>query len=823
VEEYQRFMDSTTPDIKVREALAAIGQYFSDTIPPVQAAEALETLLYQQAQLMSTEIINWISTQFRISGKTTSVADYLYHAVCKLQYLAQLQLISEHRLTPYLDAVKQRLLEYCPVEDRSVLQENFSNIDTSDAAGPIPVNFMYRKVKAGVSESEHEIAQPARGRRHSILWERIKTEVRNPSMPDARVGRDEFVPNLIATVAADAQSGQDFRNIQNNLKSLGLPSGTDQIFRTLGQGLPGWAIATPTQPGDEKSNNPAIKAMSQIIHVAEDKWESSKRFQDLVQAAIEQFNTGSLARAVTMLDLALGFISEGKLDQAVASSVRKTAHRSLDLNRLRDLIKENNKHRLLRKVLNFFEEYTIQNILDSLQQENRRERRKLLLGLLEVYGNDARKPAFERLKTILAGTDIKNDWFFARNLVCTLDALPRSSDIPLDTKMEVLTQLLKLNLPAPLVKEAIKYAGQIKCSQSEELLISTTEALEKIVFEHAASDKDPAQMLSLLDRAVFTLAHYGTPKACRAVVKHGASGYQEWGDPASRLAYLSGQDLSSDQESLSRLIKLLKSKTPRKLLGLTIHKNDQLVLHAIRALSSTPAQSVRQVFKDIAGQFPDTKFGQAANNALRDFEASDKSVQQDQTMSGDLDLFGLPDLLQEMNSLQLTGPLNIKDAKGNLRGTFLLNTGRILNCSAGHMEGVEAAYQLLEKPIEGSFLFQGRKDDSTKEPTKEQKFPELSALLAEGMRRYDELQRARAILPDSVRFKRKGPEPAPPVQPDDKELFTTLWQKTADGATPEECEASCPVDSYRVRTLLARWIEEGVLLQEPGVRSQKPE
>ncbi len=810
-------METTAAEVKVREALSAIGQYFADTIPPLHAAESLGVLLHQPAQLMASEIITWVSSQYRTKEENAAVADYLFHAVCKLQYLAHLQLISEQQLAPYLGSVKPLLLEYCPAEDRPALAENFNHIVIAETATEVPINYIYRQRNYGESEPglwDRPVSQQARDRRLSILWNRLKSETRQPAAPGGSERREALVPHLIATATSDTHSGEEFRKFQENLKSLGINSATDQIFRILSQSLPGWAVSN-LGADTAKSRNPAIEAMSQIIHLAENPGESGKRFQEMVQAAIEQCNTGSLARAATMFDLALRIASGGKLDPAMVAGVRKTAHRSLDQNRLRDLAKEPARHRLLRKVLSFFDEFTEKNLLETLRHETKRDRRRLLLGLLEIYGDSARKAAFERLRELLAVTDVALDWHFARNLVCILNGSFRGGDIPFEAEIDVASRLLNLSLPSPLVKEAAKYAGQLKCSRSEELLISMAEELENIVIKEAASGKEPSQKLSLLDRVLFTLAHYGTPKAHGFVVSHGMSGREELGDTAARLAYLSSQDLTGDPESLSQLIRFLKGKIPRKLLGVTIHKNDEQLVHAVKALSSTPAPVVRVVFKDIASQFPDARFGQAAGAALKEFEVSEKSrTAGGRMMKGDLDLFGLPDLLEHLNQMQGSGTLTLKDAKGNPAGTFSLLAGHIQSCSAGRLAGIEAAYQLLEKPIAGTFVFQGQKSSEGQEQAGGTKFPHLRAVLAEGMRRYDELERARAIVPDFSRLKRKGPEPTKGVEKEDAELFDLIWQKTANGTSPEECEAICPADSYRVRSMLARWVEEGILTVE---------
>jgi len=381
--------------------------------------------------------------------------------------------------------------------------------------------------------------------------------------------------------------------------------------------------------------------------------------------------------------------------------------------------------------------------------------------------------------------------------------------------MKLVAPLLRLSLPPPILKEAIKFAGQTNCAESGQLLLFTVDNLERIIFECAASGRDPGQKISLLDRTIFALAQLGTSKGYQRVVKHGISRQEELGDTAARLTYLSGQDLSEDRESLALLLQFLKSKLPRRLLGVTIQKNENLIIYAIKALSSTPAPIVRQTLEDMAARFPASKFGMAAAEALRQFLLPDKpGASTEGTLTGDLELFGLPDLLQQLDSLQLTGTLTLKDTEGNTAGALSLAAGRIQHCSAGRLEGEEAAYQLLEKPMAGTFYFQGQKNAEAQEPPGENWLPDMNSVLAEGMRRYDELQRLRAVVPDFAVLKRRGGEPGMPDESDDPELFNLIWKKTSAETSPEECEADCLADSYRVRALLAHWVEQGLLTVE---------
>jgi len=216
-----------------------------------------------------------------------------------------------------------------------------------------------------------------------------------PLLPKNNERREDAIPQPAATASSNTQTSGEMSSFQNNLRALGINSDADQIFRALSRSLPGWMIST-TDTGAAKSRNPAVEAMVQIFHLAENRWDIGKRFQEMVQAAIEQFNTGSLARAATMFDLALDVSSYRRLNSSIVAQARQSMHESLDSNRLRDFAKERNSHCLLQKVLNFFYEFTVDNMLDSLQKEQRRDRRRFLLVLLAAHGDAARKAVFSK-------------------------------------------------------------------------------------------------------------------------------------------------------------------------------------------------------------------------------------------------------------------------------------------------------------------------------------------------------------------------------------------------------------------------------------------
>jgi hypothetical protein len=735
-----------------------------------------------------------------------------------------LQLVSEAHLEHYLHELNQLVLGCCPVEDRDLLAKKLAQLGMSKTELAAPVSLIHRPVVPAEQQGEaQESWAPVPvdirtiERRLSILWQRLGDESRE-SAPESAPNserREELVSHVIAATASKAHSDRELRELLEKLKQLGIKSGTDQIFRSLSGSLPGWAVPIHRGAAEGASpvrENAAIEAMRQILRLAENRWEKGKRLQTMIEAAIEQFNTGSLARAATMFDLAESMVSESKLNVEDVSIIRRATHGSLDPGRLRAFAEESDKHHLLQKVLCFFDEYKVQGLLDKLQGETRRDRRRLILSLLEAHGAAARKETLARLENLPRDADVAPDWYFPRNLIVLLHSIPRPDDEAPEHEIDVVAPFASVSLPAPLVKEAIQDLGQIKHTRAEQLLIAAADELERLLLDTEMAEKARSRLKSLLDRVISILAHYGTPQANKKVLDHGLSRYDELGDTVSRLSYFSGLDLSADGESVARLVETIKSSLPRKVLGVVIQKRESVLVHLIKALSATPAASVQQVFESVVERFPGAEFGKAAAKALEDLDAAGKRAQAPtERLIGDLELFGLPDLLQQLARLQLTGTLTIKDAKGELVGTIVLSQGRLASSSAGHIQGEAAVYQLLERPKARTFVFLGRRGPGGPEPDVEGSLPDLMAISFEGMRRHDELQRASALVPDSVPLALTGKAPVPHRVEEDIGFFEQVWQRASTGATAEQCEADLATDAYRVRSLLARWVEEGIL------------
>jgi hypothetical protein len=252
-----------------------------------------------------------------------------------------------------------------------------------------------------------------------------------------------------------------------------------------------------------------------------------------------------------------------------------------------------------------------------------------------------------------------------------------------------------------------------------------------------------------------------------------------------------------------------------------INKRKAEHIHAlIGALRGTRVAEVWEAFSGIATRFPNESFGQAASQALATLaEAPPSRPPITASLSGDLEVFGLPNLLQNLADNRVTGTLTLFDEEGHVAATLVLEKGQLRSGQHGNLRGPEAVYQLVERPFPGQFAFV-----TPREPAPEAAggdVHELAPLLLEGLRRYDELRLARALVPDQAVLKPTGLAPSGLADEPNEALVESVWDAVVSGATPARCERKFPVDSYRIRRLLAHWVEKGALLA-PGQPKEVP-
>ncbi len=633
----------------------------------------------------------------------------------------------------------------------------------------------------------------------------------------------------LAFAARSSQSREELEQTLARFKALGLETGTGDLFRALAQSVPGW-IAPVGGVGEAGAGAPsyeagAIGAMRRIITTAEDPVEASRRFHEMVKTGVDRFNEGSLPQAVQMLELAELLVAEKKVDSGSAEIARRKLGEALDWERLKKFAEQTTDQTSLRKVLQFFTPFQVEGLLDTLPGEPKRDRRRLMLLLLEIHGAPARHGSYERLTRSLGPQVGEEEWFFRRNLLYLLRRIPRGADSPpIDAEIDLVLQHSRLGLPLVVIKEAVAALGQLKDEKTEvglAQMMADIEAMlikppEKAVYE-------PKDLRALLDRVASTLARLPSRPAHRALLEHASRKEVPLGDTMARLSELSAQNLSDDPETVEQLIEMIKANLPFKLLGVTLRQNDQNLVRLVEALSGTPAPTVRRAVEDLIKRFPDKEASRAASRAIAAWDKPAAPAEAPRTaggaatatpegpaasLQGDLEVFGLPALLQSLADSSASGTLTLREPKsGPVFATLVLREGKLEQIRRGKLSGDDAFYQLLERPCPGQFAFVKGAPPAAPGAAAKAILP----LTLEAMRRYDELQESAVLVPDMARLVATGQSPTPHPAEKDGGFFKALWDRASKGGSPEDFEDAVPADSYRIRRLLAHWVEQGAL------------
>ena len=884
----------------IQEALYELRRFLSDEIAPLTVADSVSLLLENDPDIMATGIRLWVESQL-LRQQSVSTANYFYHALKKIRVVGDLNLVSKDQLAKYLHYLSQYVISCTPPEERQTLASNLNQLEGANPTFDAPVNFFYLQSQnpnpptqslaapLPVRDPSIEAARGVSGgggRRFDMLLERLEGRALgnngsgyalsppppafgnnlNAGFGGAQQGGFPAVPvvngalaaRAFAMAAANAQNEAELEQYLQRLGQNSLQTSSQNIFMTLGQNLPDWALLTnpvPSSAGGVGVPPPApahsdslLEAMERMVSLASDPRERAKRFDEIVQTAILQFNEGWLGRAASMLDTAQGLITAKEVEASTGNLVRQKGHEKINYERLRGYVESPHQRPLLRKVLGFFPDLTPEGLLAKLRVEEVRNRRRLIMMLLEIHGTDARPAVFKALQETVNERDDRI-WYFQRNLLHLMHLIPRENDFCSDEEISVIIPFTKLNHPSQVAREALSNLGIKNDRRAEKALVACLGEYEKTLVNIDGTPFQPAEIRLLLDRIILVLVRVGTPIARRAVVEHGLKEEPQLGNTAARLAELGNLDLSSDPDLVERILYVLARALPNKLVSMFVKKDDKDAVNLVKSLSGTASPTVRRLFSAVAKKYPNRDFGQAAAEALTGFgdveaqptakAATPKEVEAPSAvattaaplssihnssetesliapaaLSGDLAIFGLPALLQNLADSRLSGVLTLKSQTGEVIGTITLDEGRIRSSSAKRLRNVDAVYQLLQKPLAGTFHFVQQEnlspgEDSSKAESGEPL--ELIPVLLEGMRRYDELQASCAVVPDNATFTPIAAYPPQHEEERDENLIKAVWDSAISGASAAECENQLIIDSYRVRRLLSHWVEQSAL------------
>jgi hypothetical protein len=788
---------------RVEAALTELQKYLQDEIAPAGAADAVATLMAQPPDVVMQRVASWTAEQSR--ARSAPIPELLLHALKKFYVTGELKLLDRVAVADYLDRVTTIALRICPPEDRDRLRTSVTAMRVSgDISTRVAEPVTRIATLAGNAPVFDEDAQTAK--RFSLILDRLQREQESGG-PQAAPAEPQALAQLLTMAAARSQTGQQFNDYMNMIRPLtGGKEGN--VFVILGGAVPSWDLSG-IAPGAYKP--PAqVTAMEKIIDLAEDPLVAMTRFRELVVAAVEKFNDGSLAAAVWMLDVAEDTIGEKKLDLDAANQIRADAAEAVSSVQLRKYVESKTKRAALKIALEFFPTLHLENVLRLLRGEARAERRRALLGIVEAHGIVGRNAALADLDRELQRPDV--DTYYLRNLIFLLHRIPRESDDSVGGELAALTQASDPGQNIYVIKEAATALGQIKTESSVKVLTTRLAECEATLLRSDPAAAPVPELQKLLDRIIAALVRIGTPGALLTIARHGMKANPTLGDTRARLAALAQHDLSFDEATVNVLLKALRDDIPGKLLARFVPKKQDATVKLIEALSGTRSEAVEEMFADIAQRFPDQDIGRAAARVLETWSpAKAPSNEPVATLTGELEFFGLPSVMQSLGEMRATGMLTLRTKQGQAAAKLVVSDGKFLNAQRGNVRGADALYDVLERPISGTFAFVPYPAEKMKSELAPR---DMMGLLLEGVRRHDELQRIMALVPDDVVLTKTSVKPTPHEEESEPAFVRDVWLKASAGTKLGEWEREMATDCYRVRRLVAHWLEQGALVAQ---------
>jgi hypothetical protein len=786
-------------------ALAGMQKYLQDEIAPAAAAGAVAALMAQPPEVLMQHVSHWAVEQSQ--RDSLPVADLLLHALTKVYVTGELGLLDREAVANYLDRIMTLALRMCPAEQRETLRANVMTMRISrTTAADRPQRPVIRlpTLTDVVKPTEDDDTS----KRFSFIVDRLQRQMQSAGAQATPPANLQTFAQLLTMAASQSQTSAQFSDYVKMIQPL--DAGKEgNIFVILGGAMPSWDMAG-LGPGQGMHAPAEVGAMEKIIDLAaEDPAATMSRFGELVTAAIAKFNDGALGATLWMLDVADETIRERKLDPVMVERIRLDAAAAISSVQLRKYA-ERGRHNTLKIALGFFPTLALDKLLQSLRGEPNAERRRSLLGFIEAYGAIARETAVAELERERQRSDA--DTYYLRNLVYILHRITRDGSTDLDRELASLTAVTARGQNIYVIKEAATALGYIRTDAAVTLLTTRLAEFEALLLRSDATVYPLPEMQKLLERVTGALARIGTSAALLTVARHGMKANPLLGDTRARLAVLAHHDLSFDEPTVQVLLKALRDDLPGKLLGRLMASRQDSVVRLIDALSGTRHEAVEDLFQDIAARFADQEVGRAAAAVLAKWQpaAAPANGEPVPTLTGELEFFGLPSVLQSLDDMRATGMLSLRNKRRELISRLIICEGKFINARTGNIRGTEALYELLERPTPGAFAFVPYPPEKVRSATVEPL--SIMPLLLEGVRRHDELQRLFAVVPDEMKFTKGTARPTTHEDEDDPELVRDVWVRASSGVPIVECERQIFVDTFRIRRLVAHWFENGALV-----------
>jgi len=170
-------------------------------------------------------------------------------------------------------------------------------------------------------------------------------------------------------------------------------------------------------------------------------------------------------------------------------------------------------------------------------------------------------------------------------------------------------------------------------------------------------------------------------------------------------------------------------------------------------------------------------------------------------LSGKLEYFDLPTIIQTLANSSLTGTLTVTDNADRVFATLYFEGGRMLNARAGRLKGKDAFYQLLQSPAQDAFSFKGGHPPEEFDGDSKITMAPM-ALLLESTRQQDELKALKQRYPDRNRIFQPNSEAFTWDDTQNQALAEEIWVHLKLGESIAQLVSQIPTCEYRIYKVL---------------------
>ncbi len=335
--------------------------------------------------------------------------------------------------------------------------------------------------------------------------------------PSGAEGRAELAARVLRVVARQAPARHELERLRRKLAESGFAFTLPEVFDLIAGDLPGWCPWLDVPGTTRQAGHSAGSALARLVTQGEGQHEKNKRFAELARAAARQVARGSIGRAASVLAEADRLTAEAVVNQEGVQAARAGGLDGQDLEIFRPFIGTRYARESLRRVLGFFRALRPITLLQTLAREPRRDRRHLILGLLEGHGLPSRREALDLLRSQFEDIMSEEEAYVRRNLIYLLRRVPRLDETGLEEEVAILSRHAATHQPNLVVKEAIAALGQLPGRRAERVLIKLREDLGKEVGKVSLSESQD-DLRTYLDRvdAALSRRETGAPGGPRA-------------------------------------------------------------------------------------------------------------------------------------------------------------------------------------------------------------------------------------------------------------------------------------------------------------------